>query len=333
MNIQLTVIGLNKIGVSFGLALKSQGDEILRIGNDISVGSEQKAVKMGAFDKAIHNIPASVEDADIVILCLPMDDVRKTLEIIAPIIKPGAVVLNTSPLNAAISSWSQDIFPEERYLISFFPNLNPEHIGTYENTIEQASDDLFQKGLFAISASAKTHPDAVRLASDLAGILGAQSYFADPYEIDGLTALVELLPKLSSAALMQAISKQPGWREACKVAGLTFFFGTESVNHFDEDKDLGLSALLNQENTIRVLQNFIDELQQLQDLLKNQDSDELSEYLTNAVELRGQWWRRRQTSDWDRIVEPPQLPTSGQMLGRMFGLGRLLKKDSSTDKK
>jgi len=212
MSIQLTVVGLNRVGASIGLALKDNKHDIVRIGTDISTIAEQRAQKMGAVDKIVHNLGPAVENADIVVVCLPLDRLRETLETIAPVLKAGAVVLNTTHLTVSVANWTEDILPEECYLVSFIPSLNPEFISGTEDSIDEASADLFKNSLFAISASAKTHPGALQLASDLAGMLGARAFFTDPYESDGLIALADLLPKLSAAALLQAITRQPGWR-------------------------------------------------------------------------------------------------------------------------
>ncbi len=332
MSIQLTVIGLNRIGVSVGLALKDNPHEIIRIGTDPSLSAEQKALKMGAFDKVVHNISDAVSEADIVILSLPMDELRGYLETIAPHLKAGVVVLDTSPLAVTVSTWIKEIFPEERYYVSFTPSLNPAHITGTDEDVDQASKDLFKNSLFAISAPAAAHPGSLQLASDLARLLGAQSFFTDPYEADGLIALADLLPKLSAAALLGAASKQPGWREARKLAGHAFFTSTEAVNHFNEEKELGTAALLNAENAVRLLDGMIAELLLLRDMLKNQDADEFKKTLNAAVQARQQWWRERQKSDWEGRAEEPPLITRGEIFGRYFGLGRR-SKDKQTGKK
>ena len=179
MSVRLTVIGLNRIGVSIGLALKNNPSNITRIGSDANVGNEQKALKMDAFDKVVHNIPAAVEEAEMIILCVPMDEVRKNLEIIAPVLKPGAVVLDTSPLAAPVANWAEGILAKERYLISFHASRHPGHIVSLEDGIAQASADLFKNSMIAISAPSYTHPDAIKLAGDLAAILGGDEHIVE----------------------------------------------------------------------------------------------------------------------------------------------------------
>lgn len=331
MSIQLTVVGLNRVGASIGLALKDNKLDIVRIGTDISTIAEQRALKMGAFDKVIHNLGAAVEDADIVVLCLPLERLRENLEGVAPLLKAGAVVLDTSPLAVSVAGWCEGLLDEERYLISFTPTLNPEFISETEDSLDQASADLFKNSLFAISASGVTHPGAIQLASDLAGMLGARAFFTDPHESDGLIALTDLLPKLSAAALLQAVTRQPGWREARKLGGHAFFAATEAVNQFDGLKEPGAAALLDAENAVRVLDNLIAELTSLRELVRNQDADELNKALSGAVEARQQWWRDRQKSNWEGLPEAPSIPSRREIWGRYIGLGR--RKDKSSDKK
>jgi len=212
MTIQVTVIGINQIGASIGLALKAGSHPITTVGNDMDLLYEQKALRMGAFDKVQHNLPDAVEQADIVVLCLAVDDVRRTLEVIAPLLKPGAVILDTSVLRSTVHNWAANLLQEDRHIVSFYPNLNSEYIEGREHDLEQAHPDLFQKGSFMIGASAETHPDAVKLAADFSALLGGKPYFADMTEGEGLTALMHHLPQISAAALYRAIEAQTGWR-------------------------------------------------------------------------------------------------------------------------
>jgi prephenate dehydrogenase len=49
-----------------------------------------------------YNLPASVREAKIVILALPLSEVRETLRIIAPDLQEGTLVLDTAPAKAQL---------------------------------------------------------------------------------------------------------------------------------------------------------------------------------------------------------------------------------------
>ncbi|WP_299024474.1 prephenate dehydrogenase [uncultured Thermanaerothrix sp.] len=320
MTIRMTIIGLGQIGTSIGLALKDNPYQIVRIGNDSDPHLEQKALKMGALDETIHNLHTAVSDADIIVLATPMDEVRETLATIVPDLKPGAVVLDTSPLKTLITQWVKDLLPAERYVVSFAPSLNPEYLYPFAPTPETARPDLFKGGVFVITSPPHTHGDALKLASDLAVLLGAKPYFADPYEADGLMAAIHGLPQLSAAALITTITRQPGWREARKLAGRTFVEATEPITHLDDHTHLGESILLNRENLLRLLDDYIAVLQEVRIYLETADRERLASLLKEASQARSQWWQERQKGDWD-ATPSAEIPSSGQFFARMFGLG------------
>ena len=73
MTIQISIIGLGKIGASIGLALSPHTGQLSRTGNDIQPKVMQAAQKQGAVDRIEYNLPACVEKADIILLALPID--------------------------------------------------------------------------------------------------------------------------------------------------------------------------------------------------------------------------------------------------------------------
>ena len=80
MTVQITVIGLGQVGTSIGLALEPQKERILRVGHDRKADIARQVEKMGAFDKIINNLHAAVEQADIVVLALHEDQIRRCVD-------------------------------------------------------------------------------------------------------------------------------------------------------------------------------------------------------------------------------------------------------------
>ena len=90
MTVQLTIIGLGQIGTSVGLALAEESERIFRLGHDRELGAARRAEKMGALDKVSINLHSAVEEADLVLLALPVDQIKETLEFIREDLKPAA---------------------------------------------------------------------------------------------------------------------------------------------------------------------------------------------------------------------------------------------------
>ena len=142
----------------------------------------------------------------------------------------------------------------------------------------------------------------------------------DPYELDGLSAATEVLPGLAAAALVDATMSAPGWQEGRKVAGRAYAWVSEPASRPGEAKALGLSALLNRQNVLRVLDDYIHSLTELRKRIADDDSDGLRAILENARERRDKWWLQRLSDDYGALIEQPQIPSTGDMFGRMFGI-------------
>jgi prephenate dehydrogenase len=323
MTVNVTIIGMGQIGTSIGLALSAQGTLVKRIGHDKDIRLSKQAEKMGALDKAMVNLPSSVRDADLVVLALPTDQIRETMEIIAPDLKESAVVMDTAPVKEVVAGWAKELLPPGRYYVGLTPVLNPAYLQEHESGQEAAHGDLFKGGLMVIVVPPSTASEAVKLAADLARLLGCSPLFADPLEVDSLMAATHILPQLMSAALLNITVDQPGWREGRKLAGRAYAEVTGPIVLLGEPEALASSALLSQEHALRLIDGLIAALQAFRGDIKEQDSKSLVERLERARAGREGWWRERQTANWG--PEDPshvEMPRASDLFGRMFGLGR-----------
>lgn len=323
MAIKICIIGLKQTGASIGLALSQIKDQATRMGHDRDLTVAHMAEKMGAVDKTSFNLPSAVRDADLVILAIPVNQIRDTLEAIGPDLKPGVVVIDTSPLKEKVMEWAKEFSPgSDRYFVSVALSTNPEYLMTTGDGTGEARADLFTHGTMLITSPLGIDESALNLTANLAEILGAQPMFSDAVEVDGLLANTHLLPKLIAAALVNATTGQPGWREARKVAGPVYAKVTEPALFPDEEEKLGTTLFHNAENTLRVLDLFLMEMSDLRDAIANQDEKELHKLLSAALEGRQQWLEQRKKAKWDDKPASSNvpLPTKGDVFGRLFGI-------------
>lgn len=326
MTVQITILGLGQVGTSLGLALANKKDSITRMGNDRDQGTARRAQKLGAVDQTHFNLPSAVAKADAVILCLPVDEIKTTLEVIMPELKEGCVLIDTSPIKVGVAAWVTQLLPKERHFVTMTPSLNPAYLHEAASGIDAAHADLFKNSVMAITGLPNTDADALKLATDLATLVGATPFFTDPYESDGLQAAVTLLPHLLAAALVEATTKQPGWNEARKMAGPAYARVTSPLLEPLETEFFGQAALLNKDNAVRMLDNAIAVLRDLRQAVKDENETELAQRIRAAVQARAEWQAQRQKGDWGMLVGSAEpLPTSGDILGRLVGLGRKAK--------
>lgn len=325
MPVQITIIGLGQIGASIGLALGKHGTLLHRVGHDKSVPVARGAEKMGAVDAVKTNLPASVREAKIVMLCLPLQEVRDTLGYIAEDLQEGAVVLDTCPIKAPVAGWVREFLPQGRYHVGLVPAINPAYLHRTETGLEAARADLFEGGTVALDALPGTPEEAVRLASDLVTLLGAAPLFAGMVESDGLMAGAHLAPQLLAAALLRALVGEPGWDDARKLAGRPFAAFSSALAYQDEMAALGAASTLNAEGVTRVLDRIIAGLREMRDEIASGQREALEARLERALEGRERWLSERTRAEWSRRGDDglDELPTLAE---RLFGSRKHLKK-------
>jgi prephenate dehydrogenase len=325
MPIQITIIGLGQIGTSIGLALAGKKDLITRMGHDKEPGVAKKAEKLGAVDKTQYNLPASVRDADIVLLAIPFDGIRATLEFIGQDLKEGAVVMDTTAVKGPVFEWAKQYIPEGRFYVGLIPALGPGSLHEMKAGMEAARADLFQKGIFGIVAPQGTPGEAVKLAADLTRLLGAEPFFTELAESDSLMASLHLLPQLVSTALIGMTVDQPGWLEGRKLASRAYAGATGVLFYQDTVNGLRDAVLADRENTLRVLDTMIASLSEIRDEIDSQAADQLGARIEKAIDGWAKWWSIRQKGDWYEVElgdTRPEAPSAGDYMRKLF-LGKL----------
>ncbi len=298
MSKQITFLGLGQIGTSIGLGLSNLGEEFHRVGYDQNSGLANIAKKKSAIDEAEMRMIVSVADADIVVLSMAFDKIEQTLQIIAGNLKENVILLDTSPVRKVSMEWAKEYLPENCNYIGFTPMISSAFLEKLEGGFEAASGDLFKGGSFAITPSKSTSSEAVNLAVNLAEILKATVLFADIVEIDGLMASVHIMPQLISAALINSNIHRESWKEGRKFAGRPFAVGSSLIENQDSPAALAKAAVVNKESTVRVVDDFIRELQSLRDEISEGSAQAVEEKLDNARSGRIKWMGERTSADW-----------------------------------
>lgn len=294
----ILIVGLGQIGTSIGLALQAHSDRLLRIGHTRQFGKGNHAKKIGAVDKVAINLPSAVGKANIVVLALPMDQVESTLKLISSDLKEGAVVLDTSPSRSEAATWAEEYLSEGCHYVGFTPVLNPQNLHGAKGGIEEASDVLFQEGMFVITSPMNTSSEALKLAGDLASLLRATAMFADSVEVDSYLAVMHVLPQMLAAGMSNITVESPGWGEIRKLAGRPYAQLTNLIDNVDRPEAVALAARLNKESVIRSLDKIIGELTAMREELASDASAQFDARIARAGEGRQRWWHERQLSEW-----------------------------------
>jgi len=326
MTINFTIIGLGQIGASIGLGLAEQKDKIIRNGHDPEPTLAKKMQKEGAVDRVFFNLPESVRDADVVILVLPVGQVEDTLKYIAEDLRQGAVVIDTSPIHAGVIALAKKYLPPDRHFVSAYPVVSPLYIEEYSTDAGKPHADLFDNSEFLVAAEKTTHPDALKLVEDLASLLKAKIYISDPVEADGISARVELLPRLVSTAFVHSTIDQAGWKDNRRSAGKSFASIASVIHQMADQEDPGVEFLLNKENSLSAIDQMIASLEEIRLMIAEDEKEGLNKLINKAHLDQVKWLEQRTSGDWEKYIgEKP--PSTKERLGGLFGIRDRKKKN------
>ena len=296
MTTQITILGLGQIGASIGLALKENAS-IFRVGHDKNAALEKAAVSIGVVNEA-RKLPEAVRNADVVLLCLPLAEMRVTLMNIAPHLKENAVVMDTAPVKSGMMHWVKEFIPEGRFYLGLVPSLAPDSFASSESGLNAARPDLFKRTVMIVDTPPGTPLELEQLAVDLAKLLGAKAMLTDVAESDGLMTSVHLLPQLTAAALLDATIDGPGWMDARKLAGRPFASMTGGLAYYDDPASLKEAVLASRFSVVHALDVLMAALKGLRDDIENGDEKNVAERLDQAFASRERWLDERTAAEW-----------------------------------
>lgn len=331
-DVNVAILGLERLGTSFGLALKrymqdkEASHRFTIVGSDGRGYNTKEAKRLGAVDSTEHNASRAVKDAHIVLIAAAYEKVEDLYYQIGPSLKPGAVVLDASPLKRPSIKWAKEALPQDAevavYMVGVMPVLNPEVLFEANTDIETARADLFDKGTLILAPSPDCPAEAVELAAEVGRIIGASVHFMDPDEHDGLIAATEGLPAVTGLAMFQAFVRSEGWDDLRRLANPSFGLATQQLRFSNHNALWGLLQY-NRENTARHLTALIEILEEVRDSLEqDEDGLGLEALLEQSASQYEEWEGNRLANRWGREESDKPIVAGGfmsSMGGMLFG--------------
>ena len=209
------IVGVGMIGGSLALALRERGLATRITGIDRSETALNLARESGAIDAGTTDLAAGVRGADVIIFATPVTLLPAQLEMIAPFVRPDALITDMGSVKGRIVMAGQKLFGPR--FVGGHPMAGSERSG-----FAAAKADLFEGAAWAIVRAApfvlETDESARRLA-ELVSALGANPIALDAARHDRIVALVSHLPHLLSFAFAKGVNGNPDSELARRMAG------------------------------------------------------------------------------------------------------------------
>src|SRR5687768_4640460 len=219
----VAIVGVGLIGGSIGLALRER--KLAR--NIVGIGRRQTSLdaarKVGAIDHGVTSLAAGVAQAQLVIVCTPVDSIAERVIQAAAACPPGALVTDAGSTKETIVS-TVDAGLANRRSGPRFVGSHPL-AGDHRTGACHARGDLFDDRTVVVTPTNLTRPAAVTEISGFWESLGANVTTMTPAEHDAALAMTSHLPHLIATALAAATPHNllplaaSGWRDTTRVAG------------------------------------------------------------------------------------------------------------------
>ena len=219
----VSIVGAGLIGGSIGLALRERklAREVVGIGRrQLSLDA---ARKVGAIDRGVTDLAAGVAQAQLVIVCTPVDSIAEKLIQVAAACRTDALLTDAGSTKEVL------VATVDKGLVARRggPRFVGSHplAGDHRTGAEFARADLFEGRMVVVTPTEATRPAAVTEVSGFWQSLGAVVKTMSPAEHDRALASTSHLPHLVAAALAAATPPEllplaaSGWRDTTRVAG------------------------------------------------------------------------------------------------------------------
>lgn len=280
---KITIVGVGLLGGSIGLAARRR-----KLAREIAgfvrrPASLKECEKAGAVDFATTDLLAAVSNADLVILCTPLSQMRSRAAEILPALKRGAIVTDVGSVKASVVRELESLVAKAgAHFVGSHPMAGAEKTGVLASRA-----DLFVNAVCVVTPTKKSDAATVRKVEAFWKSLGARTLRLPPEKHDLLVSRSSHLPHIVAAALANLILAPASPKMQAQLCATGFRDTTRIASGSPEMwRDI---ALANRKNLSRSLDAFISELQKFQRALRKSDAKAVSTFLETAKARRDNW--------------------------------------------
>ncbi len=288
------ILGVGLLGGSLGLAIARRKLAEKTVGYVRREASLVACREHTLVDEVTMDLEEAVRDADLIVLCTPLGQMKVLAGQILPHLKPGAIVTDVGSVKGGVVAELEPLFSSAgARFVGSHPMAGSEQSGP-----AAAMEDLYEKAMCIVTHTPDTDAEALTAIETFWQSVGARTLCLAPDLHDDLTSRCSHLPHIVAAELAnyvlspahpveQAALCATGFRDTTRIAS-----GSPEMWH-----DIVAS---NRKHLLRVLNVFIEDLQEFYLALERNDMNAVIEFFKTAKTRRDQWqqdFNRKRTND------------------------------------
>jgi len=279
---KIALLGVGLLGGSLALAIRERKLAAAVRGYVRRDASLAECEQAGLKDFATRDLLACVRDADLVILCTPIAQMRDLVERALPALQPGAIVSDVGSVKGSVVAELEPLVARaDAHFIGAHPMAGAEKMG-----VSAARADLFCHAVCVLTPTLQS-PAAVKKLEAFWRAVGTRVLSLAPILHDELVARCSHLPHVVAAELATYVLA-PGHAKEQPLLCANGFRDTTRIASGSPEmwRDI---AIANREQLARTLGVFIEDLQQLRAAIERGDSAALETFFQTAKQRRDAW--------------------------------------------
>jgi len=278
---RIALIGFGLIGGSIARAAREQGlaGEIVTTAR--SAKTRARVMELGIVDSVVETNAEAAEDADLVILCIPVGACGAVAQEIAGHLKPGAIVSDVGSVKGAVIKDMAPHLPAGVHFVPAHPVAGTEHSGP-----DSGFAELFINRWCILTPPEGTDPDAVEKLRAFWAAIGARVEIMTPDHHDLVLAITSHLPHLIAYTIVGTADELEGvtQSEVLKFSAGGFRDFTRIAA---SDPIMWRDVFLaNKEAVLEMLGTFNEDLSRLTRAIRRGDGEALFEHFTRTRAIR-----------------------------------------------
>lgn len=283
---KITIVGVGLLGGSLGLAIRQR-----RLAGQVAgfvrrAASLQECERAGALDFATTDLLAAVWDADLVILCTPLAQMRPLVKQMLPALKRGAVVTDVGSVKSSVVRDVETLIAKAgARFVGSHPMAGSERTG-----VGAARADLFTNAWCVITPTKRTNRAAQRRVEAFWRALDCRLLRLAAGPHDALVARSSHLPQLVAATLANLVLDPRAPRAQSALCAGGFRDTTRIASGSPEMwRDI---AVANRLELTRALDRFLRDLNLVRELVRRGNAESVYQFLCVAKQRRDAWLTR-----------------------------------------
>ena len=278
---KLAIIGMGLIGSSIALAARENGAVREIVATARSPKTRKRVIELGIADKVVETNAEAVENADLVIVCVPVGTCGAVAKDIGPHLEPGATVSDVGSVKRSVVRDMGAHLPTNVHFVPAHPVAGTEHSGP-----DAGFAELFDGRWCILTPAEGTDTQAVDRLAAFWRLLGAKVEIMTAEHHDIVLAITSHVPHLiaynivGTAADMEEVTQSEvvkfsagGFRDFTRIAA------SDPVMWRDV-------FLNNKEAVLEMLGRFSEDLAALQRMIRWDDGPALEALFTRTRSIR-----------------------------------------------